>query len=131
MGVEKTRTKNNYGGDFHHTNTNHSVSNLSKRVEEHNLKKKKKWDEITRLIYPTPIHITNIAIRGTLTLGLRDLVYKLALFFSWLCSKLITVAEINPMKAESAEIMCGFEMEMPPTFFDIMPNLEVRLAKEV
>ena len=102
------------------------VSNLSKRVKDNKLSGMKSHDYHILLQYILPI-----AIRGTLTPGLRDSVYRLASFFRWLCSKSIAVVDINPMKAESVEIMCGFEMEMPPTFFDIMPHLVVHLAEEV
>lgn len=51
--------------------------------------------------------------------------------FRWPCGKSIKKEDIKRMKAGSVEFMCELEMEMPPTFFEIMPYLVVHLVEEV
>jgi hypothetical protein len=76
-------------------------------------------------------HILPVAVRGTLTVDIRDIIYRLGKLFRWLCAKEIQEAEIETMEKESAELMCKMEQHLLPSFFDIQPHLIVHLVKEV
>ena len=76
-------------------------------------------------------HILPIAVRGTLTAGIRDLVYKLGALFHWLYSKEISKSKIKGMEEESVELMCKVEQHLPPSFFDSQPHQIVHVVKEV
>jgi hypothetical protein len=72
-----------------------------------------------------------IAIRGTLTEGVRETVYRLSSFFKKVCAKQIRVDDIASLEQEAAEVACYMEMNLPPSFFDIQPHLIVHLPKEL
>jgi hypothetical protein len=72
-----------------------------------------------------------IAIRGTLTAGIRETVYRLSSFFKKLCTKEIRIDDIVGLEQEAAELYCFMEMNLPPSFFDIMPHHIVHLPKEL
>jgi hypothetical protein len=54
-------------------------------------------------------HILPIAVRGTLTPDVWNIVYRLRKFFRWVCAKDIDVTKIKYMEEESAEFMCKME----------------------
>jgi len=51
--------------------------------------------------------------------------------FRKLCAKSINCDDEEQLTADCAETMCLFEMEMPPSFFDIMSHLPNHLVEEV
>jgi hypothetical protein len=72
-----------------------------------------------------------VAIRGTLTEGIRETVYRLSRFFKKLCAKQIRVDDIPRLEEEAAELACFMEMNLPPSFFDIQPHHIVHLPGEL
>ena len=69
-----------------------------------------------------------IAIRGTLTLQVRNAIYRVFHFFKNVCAKEIKIADLPRLKLEGFEIACLLGMVLPPTFFDIQPHLMVHLV---
>jgi hypothetical protein len=59
-----------------------------------------------------------IAIRGFVTEGVRQVVFKLARLFRWVCSKNVDVRDLDLMRIESAIVMSLLEMQLPTSFFD-------------
>ncbi len=72
-----------------------------------------------------------IAIRGTLTPELRQIIYRLGALFRWLNNKEILESEVQGMEEEAAELMCLMEQHLPPSFFDIQPHQIVHFPGEV
>jgi hypothetical protein len=71
-----------------------------------------------------------IAIHGTLTEGIREMVYRLSDLFK-LCAKQIQVDDIVILEREAAEVICLMKMNFPPSFFDIQPHHIVHLPTEL
>lgn len=65
---------------------------------------------------------------------LPEVVYKplveLSSFFKNLCSKNISVAELEILEQQIPYTLCKLEMVFPPAFFDVMVHLVVHLAAE-
>jgi hypothetical protein len=112
--IKNLRTPRGYGSSFQYKFVDGKITGM-KTHDYHNLLH----------------HILPIAIRGTLTPDIRDIVYRLGKLFRWLCGKEIHESEIREMEEESTEIVCKMEQHLPPSFFDIMPHLIVHLVKEV
>jgi hypothetical protein len=72
-----------------------------------------------------------IAIRGFVTKGVCQVVFKLARFFRWVCSKNVDVRDLDLMKIESAIVMSLLEMQLPTSFFDSQIHLISHLVEEV
>ena len=72
-----------------------------------------------------------LAIRGTLTKEIHDIIYRLGSLFKWICSKEIRKIEIMDRKVEAAELLCLMELHLPPSIFDIQFHLIVHLVEEV
>jgi hypothetical protein len=72
-----------------------------------------------------------ITIRGFVTEGVHQAVFKLARFFCWVCSKNVDVKDLDFMKIESAIVMNLLEMQLPTSFFDNQIHLIFHLVKEV
>jgi hypothetical protein len=81
------------------------------------------WHNILHDLLPT-------AIRGTLTEGIREIVYRLSSFFKKLCAKEIRIDDIVDLEQEAVELYCYMEMNLPPSFFDSQPHLIVHLPTE-
>ena len=56
---------------------------------------------------------------------------RLGNFFRRLCSKVISLQELDFLENEIIEILCELEKFFPPTFFDIMVHLPIHLVNEV
>jgi hypothetical protein len=54
----------------------------------------------------------------------------LSSFFGELCSKELSVEELDRLDHRIAEILCKLEQVFPPSFFDIMMHLPIHLAYE-
>jgi hypothetical protein len=72
-----------------------------------------------------------IAIRGTLTEGIRETVYRLSSLFKKLCAKEIRLVDIPELEEEATVVACYMEMNLPPSFFDIQPHHVIHLPKEL
>jgi hypothetical protein len=72
-----------------------------------------------------------VAIRGTLTEGIRETVYRLSAFFKKLCAKEIRIDDIPGLEQEAGEVACFMEMNLPPSFFDIQQHHIVHLPGEL
>jgi hypothetical protein len=72
-----------------------------------------------------------IAIRGTLTPGIRETVYRLSRFFKKICAKKIKIDDIASLQEEGAELACYMEMNLLPSFFDIQPHHVLHLLAEL
>lgn len=74
--------------------------------------------------------ILPVAIRGTLTAEVRNIVYRVGNLFRWICSKEIDPDDL-PAKLEEAEIICLVELHMPPTVLDTQFHQLPHLVEEV
>ena len=82
--------------------------------------------------YHRLIHdILPVAIIGLGSSTLQDAIWSLGKLMRWVCSKEITIAEIEAMKIESAEVICKLEIALPPSFFDGQIHLLIHLVHEV
>jgi hypothetical protein len=72
-----------------------------------------------------------IAVRGTLTEDVRNIIYKLSSLFKWLCSKEIAKKDVWQKKIEATEILCEIEMCLPLSLLDIQFYNIVHLVEEV
>jgi hypothetical protein len=72
-----------------------------------------------------------IAIRGFVTEGVCQAVFRLARLFRWVCSKNVDVRDLDLMKIESAIVMSLLEMQLPTSFFDSQIHLISHLVEEV
>lgn len=72
-----------------------------------------------------------VAVRGTLTKSICDMIFRLGRLFRWICSKTILKSEISAMAEEAAETLCLFERHFSPSFLDIQVHLVVHLVEEV
>jgi hypothetical protein len=55
---------------------------------------------------------------------------QLSSFFNSICSKELGFEELDNLITLIREALCQLEMIFPPSFFDIMMHLPVRLAEE-
>jgi hypothetical protein len=101
-------------------------SSLSYKIGDRKMSgfKSHDWHNILHDLLP-------IAIRGTLTEGVRETVYKLSSVFKRLCAKEVRVADIPQLEQDAAEAACFMEMNLPPSFFDIQPHHIVHLPGEL
>ena len=51
-------------------------------------------------------------------------------FFKALCSKMLSVDDLEKLESKIAIALCQLEMTFPPSFFDVMMHLPVHLASE-
>jgi hypothetical protein len=72
-----------------------------------------------------------IAIRGFVTEGVCQAVFRLARFFRWVCSKNVDVRDLDLMKIESVILMSLLEMQLLTFFFDSQIHLISHLVEEV
>ena len=112
--LKKIRFPTNYG------------SSLAYKISEKKMVglKTHDWHNILHDLLP-------IAIRGTLTRGIRETVYRLSRFFKKLCLKEVKIVDMPGFEEEAAELATMMEMHLPPQFFDIQPHEIVHLPKEL
>jgi len=75
--------------------------------------------------------ILPLCFRKILNKSLVAVVVKLSRPFRKLCAKIVDRLDKAQMTANSVEIMCLMEMEMPPSFFDIISHLPNHLVEEL
>jgi hypothetical protein len=115
LGILKNiRAPSNYG------------SSLAYKIGDKNMVglKTHDWHNILHDLLP-------IAIRGTLTEGVRETVYRLSSFFKKVCAKIIRIDDIPGLQEEAAELACYMEMNLPPSFFFIKTHHIVHIPLEL
>jgi len=86
----------------------------------------KSHDYINLICFMLPI-----AIRGFITEGVHQAMFRLARFFCWVCSKNVDVRDLDLRRIESAIVMILLEMQFPTSFFDNQIHLSSHLVEEV
>lgn len=76
-------------------------------------------------------HLLELVVRRALPFNVAKTLIKLGIFFRNLCSKTITLEELDNLDVDIVQTLCKFEMTFPPSFFDIMIHLLLHLAHEV
>lgn len=71
------------------------------------------------------------ALRGSLQAGPRSAVMRMGILFQRICSKVVDPVDIPDLMDYAAETLCIFELNFPPSFFDIMTHLTVHLVEEL
>ena len=71
-----------------------------------------------------------LAIDGLLPEEVSKPLIVLSNFFKALCSKVLSVDDLEKMESQIAIALCQLEMIFPPSFFDVMMHLPVHLASE-
>ncbi|KAL3360808.1 hypothetical protein AABB24_013989 [Solanum stoloniferum] len=74
--------------------------------------------------------ILPIAIRGLLPKEVCEPIIALGKFFKNLCSKCLTIEDLDILEAEIPIILWKLQMVFPPAFFDVMIHLPIHLASE-
>ncbi|GJS13091.1 putative transposon, En/Spm-like protein [Tanacetum coccineum] len=72
-----------------------------------------------------------ISIRSIMHLPTQYAIIRFCFFFKSICSKQIILKELDKMQAELVVTLCLLKKFFPPSFFDIMIHLTVRLTREV
>jgi hypothetical protein len=72
-----------------------------------------------------------IAIRGFVTEGVHQAMFRLARLFRWVCSKNVDVRDLDLMRIESAIVTSLLEMQLQTSFFDSQIHLISHLVEEV
>ncbi|XP_019264950.1 PREDICTED: uncharacterized protein LOC109242560 [Nicotiana attenuata] len=102
-------------------------SNISRcvKVEEKKIHGLKSHDHHVLLedIFP-------LAIYGVLPKEVSEPTIEIGKFFKNLCSKCLTIEDLDILEAEIAITLCKFQMVFPPAFFDVMVHLPIHLARE-
>ncbi|XP_070004473.1 uncharacterized protein [Nicotiana sylvestris] len=71
-----------------------------------------------------------VAIRGLLPKEVCEPIIALEFFFKNLCSKCLTIEDLNILEAEIPIILCKLQIVFLPAFFDVMVHLPIHLARE-
>lgn len=71
-----------------------------------------------------------LVTRGFLPKHVYEPLVELSSFFRNLCSKTITVEQLEALEKKIPYTLCKLEMVFPPAFFDVMVHLVVHLAAE-
>lgn len=71
-----------------------------------------------------------IAIRRALPKNVSLVLIELCDFFRILCSKEISLEEMERLEHSIAKVLCNLERMFPPSFFDVMVHLVIHLAYE-
>ena len=76
-------------------------------------------------------YLLQVAVKNSLPKNVAGSMIRLGNFFQRLCSKVISLQELDFLENEIIEILCDLEKFFPPTFFDIMVHLPIHLVNEV
>ncbi|XP_075088459.1 uncharacterized protein LOC142161728 [Nicotiana tabacum] len=71
-----------------------------------------------------------VAIRGLLPKEVCEPIIALGNFFKNLCSKCLTIEDLDILEAEIPIILCKLQIVFLPAFFDVMVHLPIHLARE-
>ena len=102
------------------------VSALHKKISQGKLSGLKSHDFHVLLQQILPLCFRKISNKA-----LARAVIRLGRVFRKLCAKSVNRDEKEELKADTAETMCMFEKEMPPSFFDIMSHTPNHLVDEL
>ena len=72
-----------------------------------------------------------VAIWDILPNKVRHAITRLCFFFNAICCKLIDPLKLDDLENEATIILCQLEMYGPPSFFNIMVHLIVRVVREI
>ncbi|WVZ49340.1 hypothetical protein U9M48_000708 [Paspalum notatum var. saurae] len=83
-------------------------------------------------------HDYHVIFQKLLPIAIRDILpddvviplIELSRFFNAICSKELSMDDLESMSKSIGETLCRLEMVFPPAFFDIMMHLPVHLAEE-
>ncbi|MCO5594313.1 hypothetical protein L7F22_048342 [Adiantum nelumboides] len=76
-------------------------------------------------------HVLPLVIDGCLTIGVRDIIYRLGKLVRWITSKKIDISSIAQKKRECIELLCLMEKQLPTSFFDIQVHVLIHLVDEI
>ncbi|XP_033514567.1 uncharacterized protein [Nicotiana tomentosiformis] len=71
-----------------------------------------------------------VAIRGLLPKEVCEPIIALGNIFKNLCSKCLTIEDLDILEAEIPIILCKLQIVFLPAFFDVMVHLPIHLARE-
>ncbi|XP_021721143.1 uncharacterized protein LOC110688702 isoform X2 [Chenopodium quinoa] len=71
-----------------------------------------------------------LVTRGFLPKYVYEPLVELSSFFRNLCSKSVTIGELEDLERKIPYTLCKLEMIFPPAFFDVMVHLVIHLAAE-
>ena len=77
------------------------------------------------------LRLLSIAVRGFLDNDVCSALVELSNYFRELCSNTLYLQVLEQLEHDIAIILCKLEMIFPPSFFDVMVQLAVHLAREV
>jgi hypothetical protein len=102
--------------------------NVSRMVNIKTLKMhfKKSHDYCILIGYFLPI-----AIRGILSVKVRDTIIKLCSFFNAISQNVVDPMKLRKLQDDLIPTMCNLGTIFPPSFFDLMPHLLVYIVHEV
>nr|GEW08497.1 hypothetical protein [Tanacetum cinerariifolium] len=90
------------------------------------LHKVSEW--MTKLKFPGGLLL--IALRGMIPNVVWDAITELCLFFRAICSRVLSIEDLEKLQKSIVEIICKLEIIFPPGFFDSLEHLVVHLACE-
>lgn len=76
-------------------------------------------------------HLLQVVVRKTMPKSVALPLIKLGNFFRHICSKVVSVKELDILASDIVEILCEFERIFPPAFFDVMVHLPTHLVDEI
>ena len=76
-------------------------------------------------------YLLQVAVKNSLPKNVAICLIRLGNFFRRLCSKVISLQELDFLENEIIEVLCELERYFPPTFFDIMVHLPIHLVNEI
>lgn len=71
-----------------------------------------------------------LSIRGVMCKQVCEPLIELSTFFRELCSKVLSMEDLEVLERQIAITLCKLEKIFPPSFFDIMVHLPLHLASE-
>ncbi|KAJ9539330.1 hypothetical protein OSB04_032063 [Centaurea solstitialis] len=71
-----------------------------------------------------------IALRGMIPTPTWDAITKLCTFFRAICSRVLHIEDLVPLRTSVIQTICKLEKIFPPGFFDSMEHLVIHLAEE-
>ena len=103
------------------------ASNISRRVhlKERKISGLKSHDDHILMQQLLPI-----ALRGSLPSQVTRPLIKLSCYFCEICSKTLTVPDLENLEKDIAVTLCELEKIFPPSFFTVMVHVVMHLARE-
>jgi len=103
------------------------ASNISRRVH---LKERKIFGLKTHDDHILMQQLLPIVLCGLLFSQVTRPLIKLSCYFREICSKTLTVSDLENLEKDIAVTMCELENIFPPSFFTVMVHLVMHLARE-